>query len=176
MLKSAGTAFYNADADRQAATLYRIMDSALERNKFQCAKGEMAKFFDGAGHALREMRKMDTMLDGEEWPSAMQALKKNLLRTSQLDEACESWAGNDRAVLPALRSRYLEVGGVAATTKLDFFEKRTTRRARTLTGEQEAGKEVSVTDDDKHPNPSSTGEVDSNEQRPSCPNKPRISD
>ena len=82
----------------------------------------MVVALNGAEHALREVKKMDAVLDGEEWPNAMAALQKNLLETSKLDEDCESWAGNERALLPILRSRYLEVGGVQASTKVSFFE------------------------------------------------------
>ena len=122
LLKTTGAAFSSAPPAKQAAALHRIFDSAVQNSKYQCSKSELMSALSGSEHALREVKKMDEVLRGDEWPTAMRALQKNLTQTSKLDADCESNAGNDRTLLPLLRSRYLESGGVLAETRIANFE------------------------------------------------------
>lgn len=122
VLKTTGAPLYSASPELQAAALYRVFDNALEKGKHQCSKNDLIAALEGAKHAFREMGKMDKVLGGDDWPLNMQPLKNRLLRTSQMDSACESWKGNDRVLLPVLKRRYLEVGGAQAGINISEYE------------------------------------------------------
>ena len=122
LLKNAGTLLFSATPAVQAACLHRVMYNAIAERKVQCAKSELLSCLKGATFALKEIEKVDEMLGQQTWPLGMVALKDNLLKTTQLDEDCESWTGNGRSILTVLRRRFLEVGGVGAEAKLLYFE------------------------------------------------------
>lgn len=124
-IKSA-TKFMNAsgpDAQQnQINTLYRLRDIS-RANKFKASSYKITiEQYECACHALREARKFETLIEGEEWPVGMETVKNNLLRTTKFDAEVASNSGNDTEVLDTLLKQYRKVCPEVAPQKEKKFK------------------------------------------------------
>ena len=119
-IKSA-TKFMNAtgpDAEQnQINTLYRLREISRS-NKFKAASYKATvEQFESACHALREARKFESLIEEETWPSGMEAIKNNLLRSTKFDTEVSANSGNDTEILETLLKQYRKVCPEAAPMK-----------------------------------------------------------
>lgn len=124
-LKSA-TAFMNAcgrdGIEAQINTLYRLRDVCKQQKFKPVSHRHTVEQFEKALAAIKEARKFESLLESNEWPSEMIALKKNLLQTSKLDAEVASNRGNDYDILGVILKRYTEVCPDIAPLKIQKYK------------------------------------------------------
>ena len=112
----------------QINTLHRLREIS-RTNKFKAASYKVTvEQFESACSAMREARKFEALLEDDEWPSGMEVVKHNLLRTTKFD--CEVTAnfGNDGDVLDSLLKQYRKVCPEAAPLREKSFPRISPRR------------------------------------------------
>jgi len=100
------SAFMNSSEEDQINSLYRAQMYCKQNNFRTIPAAVMQKLAVAAKAARHEAEKFQGFLESDSWPKDMEVVKKNLLRTSVLDEEVLSNSGNDVDILPSLLKVY----------------------------------------------------------------------
>ena len=125
--------------ENQINTLYRLREISRS-NKFKAASYKVTvEQYENACNALREARKFESLIEGKDWPSGMEAIRKNLLRNTKFDAEVSANSENDMDVLDALLNQYRKLCPEAAPLKEKRFKEMNRNHSENNPGDTSSG-------------------------------------
>ena len=110
--------------DDRLNVIHRLMFLAKERECFKAfSSAENESQSQCVLAAQREMKKFEAFLGEEDWPSDLETLKRNVLRTTLLDSLIREHTATQGELLPTMVKFYLKASGAHGSQKLAQYKR-----------------------------------------------------
>lgn len=128
------TAFRKAPSDEDRVNALHRAQYFATTNGFKGISAEkLDRFTVAAISARKEAEKFSVLIGGDRWPSQLNVMKNNLLRTTKFDDEVQRNLGNDSELVQALVDIYKSHFPLVASQRLRWF------RTRIRTPERDTG-------------------------------------